>query len=168
MLPSLIDYLLTIRRPSGGWMTYQGAVQLVIPNFPPQTTLSYTVVPLAGTYAQIAWSLRFGNDMVPDAFSGYIQQGGSKAYTGLITQRLIDYGSNVMAVVTNAEPTLAYLTNTTALVQRYETIGQFLVVNTEQDLATLLDALLHWGSTLKSEELTIQTNLLLRQLVDKR
>lgn len=164
MLPSIVEYLLSLPRPGGGWLVHRGGLQVIIPAFPPNTTITYIVTPLADAYAQLGWATRFGTTMVPNAFTGFVQQWGSRLYTGTLSQRIISDVVDYFIVVTLAEPTYLYISNASPLNQYCEVIGDFLVISSEEDYALILDALSRVYTSAKSEQLAQEANKLLTRL----
>ena len=164
MLPEIVNYLLTLERPGGGWLVYRGGYQVIIPAVPPNTEVSYTVTPL-NAFAWLGWATRFGTDMVPNAFTGYIHQYGTTSYTGTLTQRIRDDAFDYFIVVTESQPTIVSVTNVTALNQRCEVIGDFLVISNEDDWELCLEALRRIYTSVKSERLAEEANRLLSAMV---
>lgn len=158
MLPNVIEYLLTQQRPGGGWLVYRGGLQVVIPVFPPGATVNYAVTPLADVYAQLGWATRFGTDMVPNSFFASCQQYGSRVFSGIVSQRVIADSIDYFIMVTDSEPTLLSITNTSPLNQYCEVIGDFLVIGSDDDYAKVLEALARLGTSSKSEALAEEAN----------
>ena len=164
MLPSLIDYLLTLRRPSGGRLLYRDAVQITVEYFPPGFLLTHTISPPTGAYAYIGWATKLGTDMVPNTFTGFVQQFGTRAYTGVITSRVIEDSVDDLFWITDAEPLFIWIQNISPLAERLEVISHFLVCTGEDDYQQLLDALERLETSKKSETLAERTNELLSKI----
>lgn len=166
IFPEVINYLLTLRYPGSeegklNWVCYRGVVQTVAPLVPPGVTLNYTFRPLYGSYAWLVWSTRCGTDVVPNAFSGTIQQYGSTPWSGIATQRGLTDPAEYFAVVTEQEPGYVSVTNLSPVVQHWEALADFIVIPTVQDLKTILDALRRLHTSTESEQLLQQAVYLL-------
>jgi hypothetical protein len=164
--PDVINYLLTLRYPGSetgktNWVCYRGGWQVVIPFVPPGTTIPFTIKPLHGSYAWLAYATSFGTDIVPNMFTGTISQYGTTPYSGLLTQRIRDDTFEYFILVTEQEPTYLSVTNISPLGQRGECIGNFLVIPTPQDLVTVTDALRRLHTSTVSEQLLQQVVYLL-------
>ncbi len=167
--PDIINYLLTLRYPGAetgrmNLVCYRGVIQTIIPLMPPNTTVNFTFRPLQGVYAFMCWATRPGTDVVPNVFSGTIQQYGSFVWDGVVTQRAKDDPAEYFSLVTEQEPAALSITNLSPLAQRWEAIADFIVIPTPQDLVTVLDALRRLHTSQKSEELLQQANDLLRTI----
>lgn len=142
ILPRIIEYILSLERPGGkGRLAYQGASQLVIPIFPPNTTINLSSGPYRGDFANIIFLWALGGSLVPNTFYAWAQQWGSRMYDGIVTTCLIDNDFGFYAVVTEAEPTTLQITNRSALCQQFESYMYFLCVSTKQDLDLIMEAL---------------------------
>ncbi len=166
IFPDIINYLLTLKYPGSesartNWVCYRGVIQTIMPLMPPNTTVNFTIQPLQGVYAWLGWASRPGTDLVPNVFSGSIQQYGSFVWAGVVTQRGMNDPAEYFALVTEQEPAHLSLTNISPLAQRWETIFDFLVISSQQDLNTIMDALRRLHTSQVSEELLQQAvNLL--------
>ena len=169
IFPEVINYLLTLKYPGSeaartDWVCYRGLLQIIFPLFPPYTTFNYTVRPLHGVFAWLAYSTRMGTDIVPNTLSGTIQQFGSVPWSVVITQRGKDEPAEYFVLITDQEPTFTSITNISPLGQRWESITDFVVIPREQDLVTVMDALRRLHTSKESEELLRQAKDLLGQL----
>ena len=169
IFPEIISFLLSLKYPGSesermNWVCYRGAGQLIIPMMPPGTTISYTAQPLHGAYAWLYYSTRVGTDVLPNAFTGTINQYGTTPFTGLITQRMRDDPFEFLLLVTEQEPIHTSLTNISPLGQRFESYGDLLVIPTPQDLAVVIDALRRLHTSKELEELQRHGNELLGKL----
>ena len=169
IFPEIIAYLLTLKYPGGelermNWVCYRGAGQLIIPMMPPGTTISYTAQPLHGSYAWLYYSTRIGTDVLPNVFTGTINQYGTTPYTGLVTQRMRDDPYEFLLLVTDQEPIYLSVTNRSPLAQRFESYGDYIVIPTPQDLKVVIDALRRMHTSEESERLQRHGNDLLSKL----
>ena len=170
--PDIINYLLTLRYPGSeigrqNWVCYKGAVQIIVPLGRPGATASYSLRPLHGVYAWLAYLGKFGTDMVPNSLSGTISQYGTTPYSGVLSQRVRDDAFEYFILVTEQEPTYLSITNLSSLAARGEIIHEFLVIPTPQDLVTILDALRRLHTSTESEQLLRQAVYLLEVLSGK-
>lgn len=160
----IIDYLSSVRRPSGGRLLGQEATQILVPIVPPNTLITISAGPIAGDYGQIVYGAKFGPNMVPDAFTGFLQISGTRPITGTFTVATLNtefYGFNW---VTSAEPTLIYLRNVSRLNQFLEVDYLSLRISSEDDFKETIDLLKHLATSRRAEQLAEETNALLRML----
>ncbi len=168
MIPSpAIEYLLSIVKPDGGSLVAQEANQILIPVFPPNTTISYTARPIPGDYGRIFYGIRFGASMVPNAFTGYVQLWGTRYVEGTFTSTVLDTEIQGFVWVTQAQPSFVYLTNVTGLNQLFELLNLSIRVTSEEDYDTVIEALRHMATSEKAEQLALEANQLLRMLLEK-
>ena len=163
LLPEVINYLLSLEGFTNSPVR-QGAFQTIINPFPPNTTVSFSVRPPDGTYAHLSWINVFGSEMIPNAFSGFVQQYGSRPFSGIITAKMLEYGVPHLVVVTDQQPTEISVTNNTALNQYFEAGGLFLAIASEPDLQIVIDALRRLHTSSKLEALTQESNALLSKI----
>jgi len=169
IFPEIISFLLSLKYPGSelermNWICYRGASQLIIPLMPPNTTISYTARPLHGSYAWLYYSTRMGTDVLPNVFTGTVNQYGTTPYSGLVTQRMRDDPLEFLLLVTEQEPIYMSVSNISPLAQRFESYGDFIVIPTPQDLAVVIDALRRLHTSKESEELLRQSNYFLGKL----
>ncbi len=166
IVPEIISFLLSLKYPGSesermNWVCYRGANQLIIPMMPPDTTISYTARPLHGSYAWLYYSTRMGTDILPNVFTGTVNQYGTTPYSGLITQRMRDDPLEFLLLVTEQQPIYMSVSNISPLAQRFESYGDFIVIPTQQDLAVVIDALRRLNTSKELEGLVRQANYLL-------
>ena len=164
--PDIINYLLTLRYPGSesgrqNWVCYRGGHQTIVPVFPPNTTVKYTVLPLHGVYAWLAWSSRFGDDMVPNTFTGSINFYGTEPLSAMLTSRVRNDPFEYFTLITEQEPMNITMSNISPLGQRAEILSDFLVIPTPNDLSTITDALRRLETSRESEQLLQQAVYLL-------
>jgi len=172
IIPEVINYLLTLRYPGSeegrqNWVCYRSGHQTIVPVFPPNTTVKYTVTPLHGVYAWLAWASRFGDDMVPNTFSGTIVFYGTMPLSATLSSRVKNDPFEYLTLITEQEPMEITMSNISPLGQRAEILSDFLVIPSSHDLATIIDALRRLNTSEKSENLLQQANYLLGVLADK-
>lgn len=159
--PEVINYLLSLRYPGtpGGrhdWVCYRNVIQTIIPVVPANTTVSFTIRPLFGVHAWLAWATRIGTDVVPNSFNASILQHGNFPVNGLITQRGRDDPAEYFVLITEEEPAELRITNLSPIAQRWEAAGDYIVIPSPQDLETVNDALRRLNTSKISEELLQQ------------
>jgi len=142
-LPYVIEYLLSLERPGGsGRLVAQGASQTIIPQFPPNTSVTLTAYPYLNDWGYIPFYSALSPGMVPGAFSGWGQYWGARQYTGILGSWFVMPGSlDSFLLVTQDQPALAQITNLTAVNQYYEGISMFLVISDEEDWQLIRRAL---------------------------
>lgn len=166
MIPEIINYLLTLTYPDSDprrlqSVCYLGASQLIIPAFPAGQTIHLVGGPFFGVHAWLAFKLQFGSDMVPNVFTASGTQYGSTTYSGLLTQRFLNETHLTFALVTEQEPSTAYVTNISPLAQRYDAYTEYVVITSPQDMEIITDALRRLHTSQESERLLQQADYLL-------
>ncbi len=163
-LPYVIEYLLSLERPGGGRLVYAGGSQLLVPAFPPNTTITLTTAPFGNDYAYIPYYTAFGPAMVPGAFWGWGQHFGNRQYIGTVASWFMANSLDSFVFVTQSEPALAQITNQSPLNQYYEGISFFVAIATQDDFKEVLEALARLATSARSEQLAVEANQLLRSL----
>lgn len=163
-LPHIIEYLLALQRPDGGPLLFAGVNQILIPAFPPNTTLTWQRGPFGADYAIIMYETWLSPSMVPGAFSGWGQQWGATQFSAVLTSEWLSYIMSGYVTATQAEPSIFSLTNETALVQYYSQSAAFLNIATPEDYNLLLEAIARVGTSARSEQLAQEAVQLLRIL----
>ncbi len=165
MIPGpAIEYLLTLRRPGGGTLVILDAAQILIPAFPPATTLSFSAGPIGDDYGQIVYGAKAGPNMIPNAFTGYVQVWGSRLIAGTFTAATLVTEFQSFLWVTQAEPALIYLTNVSGLNQVLELDYVSIRISSEEDYEMVLEALARLGTSVRLEQLAEEANQLLTML----
>jgi hypothetical protein len=166
MVPTIIEYLLSLLGPGGLSVFYTRLSQIIIPSFPPLQTVQYSISLTPDVYGYIFYDFSFGEAMVPHAFDVKINQSGRKFFDAIVSGRFMAIPQYTFSFMTKDTPILVDATNTTLLVQYFETAYQFLVVPAQSDYNTMVDALRRVFTSTKSEELLQEVKTLLQQLVD--
>ncbi|MDO9579925.1 MAG: hypothetical protein Q7J06_05085 [Bacteroidales bacterium] len=163
-LPYVIEYLLTLERPGGGRLVNAGAGELIIPAFPPNTTITFKTVPIEGDYMYISHRCGFGRAMIPEAFFVRVSQWGNMTYEGIVGSWLLNNCLDLFVSTTRSEPAQTQIQNLTGLNQYYEGLTFFLRIQTEDDYNLVMKALARMGTSARSEQLAEEANALLRML----
>lgn len=141
MLPRLVEYLLSLRRPSGDALVYPGTMQTIVPAMPPNTPLYFSFAPPITEYCHIWFRTFFGREVVPYAFDGWAMGYEGYIYSGTIDSGLIEDGVNYFLPLFTSRPLQAYLINTSPLNQFYSCSGYYILVKTERDYGQMMAAL---------------------------
>lgn len=166
MIPTYaIEYLLTLQRPGGGRLVIPEASQILIPIFPPNTSLTLSVHPYGSDYSLIKFGLGFGPNMVPNTFQGYVQTWGSREIQGTLTAEVLNTELQGFVLITQSEPSVLSVTNISGLNQVFEIDSVNLRISTEDDYKLVLEALARLGTSAKLEQLAQEAVLLLGKLV---
>lgn len=169
MIPTpIIERLLATQREGGGTLVQNDAVQILVPVFPPGQLLSFSAGPIDGDYAQIVWGIKFGIDMVPNAFEGFLQMWGHRALSGTFTSVILNTEFQGLQWVTTAEPAYVYVTNVSPLNQIFELGYMNLRIASEEDLRLVREEIEHIATSAKSEQLANEAVVLLRRLAGGR
>lgn len=159
----LIEYIASLRNPGGGPLVRIEGSQLRVAAFPPFTTLTTTLTPLASDYAMICYRTILGNEIVPGAFSGTLLFASGVIYSGVITQEPIRNGFQVFFVITKVTPLTYTITNLTGLFHYFEAIGKYLLVSTKDDMEFIYKVLQELTTT-GPQSLLAETNRLLADI----
>lgn len=167
-LPHIIEYMLSLRDPGGRKLSWEGAGQLIIPAFPPATSVTLDTIPDGGIYLQLGFGLGFGNGMVPNAFTYYIEEWGFIPYSGTVTQWVINHTIPGFMITTAAQPLHMSVSNISPLVQYYEGFTFAVNIASKEDHEMILEELRHLATSAKAEELAREANRLLSIAVAPR
>lgn len=140
-LPYVIEYLLTIRRESGGNLVHQGASQTEVLQVPPYETFTIQQAPFGSDYIDIVYEAWFDPSMVPGAFSGYLQYFGARQIEGIFSTAFMTHPFSGLVFISNAEPAFILVRNRTNLNQFYSGTIFFLAITSEEDFNIVLDHL---------------------------
>ena len=168
-MPHIINYILTLRYPGStsdrmDWVCYRSGFQIIIPFFPPRTTINFTIEPLNGVYAWLGYALTLGSDLVPNAFSTSLTQYGTLPFTGVVTRVFEDGPIPVYIFVTAQEPSYVTITNRSSMGQRFELNGSHIVIPSPDDLKVVMEGLRRLETSRESEQLLQQAVILLGKL----
>lgn len=164
MLPAAIEYLLTLREYGGVPGVYNRIYQVIIPNFPPSTSISYTISPTENVYAYILYEWAFGQAMVPHAFDVKIHQAGNKLFDAIISGRFTTDSLYTFACVTAAHPVDVAVTNLRLLVNYYELTTFYVTIPNEDSYKIMVAALKRMYTSTKMEHVAeLLENLLAGQ-----
>lgn len=160
----IIEYLAALSRPGGGRLCSHEAIQVLIPIFPPNTTLPVSFGPLGGDYGQILYGARLGPNMVPNAFEGFLQIWGTRQISGTFTSGVLNTEIQGFNWVTKAEPVNVYISNVSGLNQVFELEYVSLRITSEDDLSLVVDHINHMATSARSEELAEECRDLLKTI----
>jgi hypothetical protein len=147
MLPRIVEYLLSVRMPGdrqgtssviGRPLVYQGASQTIIQVFPPNMVMEYALLPIAGDYMSIVYSLAFDPQMVPGAFYGSASYMGSQTYASIVNDWWLHNDVYAWIAITNEHPASVRVRNTTGLNQYYAGNVFYLSILSEDDANKVL------------------------------
>lgn len=141
MEPRLVEFIKSLQRPGGGRLGEEGAQQVRITAFPPNTTMQTTLRAAPIWYAAIGYRFMFGADIVPNAFTGNIYNAGRIPLSGTMSQRIIEEGLWGFQLVTANTPIMIELTNVSGLVQLFEFTVRFIIIPSAEDLGLIREAL---------------------------
>lgn len=160
-LPYVIEYLVSMRRPDGGHLVNQGIGQIIVPSFPPFSTLNLTNTPWGNEYAYIAFRSQLGAAVLPGCFINEIQQHGNRAYSGTMGSWFTNNSVDGFDIITDAEPSIIRITSISPLNQYWEGVTLFVGINSEDDFHLVLEAIKRVATSVKSEQLQAEANSLL-------
>lgn len=164
MLPATIDYILSLRDPSGGTVASLNQYQIVIPNFPPLTTINYSVLPVDPLEVFILYEFSFGEAMVPHAFDVKIKHGASYILNAIVSGRFMQPVST-FALIGRAQPALNVAATNLRLLSNYFELATFMVSITSLDNYNIVvDALRRMHTSTRLEQLAEEEVKLLQSM----
>lgn len=137
MLPRLVEFILSLRRPGGGFYAQQSSMQIIVDPFPPNYTLVFDLGPSEDTFAHILYLSGRSPEMVPGAFHKVLMQAGVPLFDAIITEEHILRPTASFWVVTEALKVVTRSTNLTALNQYFEINIRYLKVFSADDLKAI-------------------------------
>ena len=157
-LPYVIEYLLSLRTPSGkGSLVHQGGSQTEIPIVPPNTQFVLEVFPFGSDYFDIVYASWIDPSVVPGAFYGWGSYFGSRTAEGNLITGMTTYPLDSFVFISESEPAQALIRNNTALNQYYAGVAYYISIASEGDYDLVIKALEGVGAS--------ETNRLLERLV---
>ena len=134
MLPRLVEYLLSIRRPGAGRpLVTQSGVQAIIPIFPANTQVASENVPPNFEYMDIIYQVTLDPQMNPGAFSAVCTYVGGRPINGVATQWFMQNDLYTFVVITKSNPGQSILENITPLNQYYAANFWYLSIASKED-----------------------------------
>lgn len=153
MIPFAVEYLLTLKDNSGSPIVYTEQYQVIIPNFPPLTTLVYTVLPAAPVYRLIMYGFNFGQAMVPHSFDVKINHRGNLLFDAIVSGRYMTEDYSVFSTIGTGNPVQVTVTNLRLLVNYYELTTFCLSISNVDYYEMVVDALRRMQTSTESERL---------------
>lgn len=145
-MPPLVEYLLAVPHPKGGTgkLCQMGYTHLVVNAWPPGITLRYTAFPKGNIYCCIDYYGMFSPSMVPEAFLINITHSGlsiAEQTAGTVDLR---EGTNYWVEVTHNNPIRNVVTNVSGLVQFFESLDMYLMIQSEEDYNLVHQIVSEW------------------------
>ncbi|KKK49777.1 hypothetical protein LCGC14_3131650, partial [marine sediment metagenome] len=136
-----------------------------VPNFPPLTTINYSVAPANPIQAYILYEFVFGQAMVPHSFDVKIRHGASTLLNIIVSGRFTSFPTSTFAVIGHQQPALGIAaTNLRLLTNYFELTSSFVTIATVDGYNLVIDALRRMHTSAKSEELAAEANTLLQSI----
>lgn len=158
MLPATIDYILSLRDPSGGIVASLNQYQVVIPNFPPLTTINYSVLPLPPIEAYILYEFSFGEAMMPHSFDVKIKHGAGYILNAIVSGRFTQPVST-FAIIGHQQPALNIAATNLRLLTNYYELTTFLVsITSVPNYNIVIDALRRLHTSTRLEQLVAEVS----------
>lgn len=130
----LPEYLLAWTYPDGSHITRWGSIVTNVPFFPANTTVTFNVFPIPGTYANIYFAHKFSPSIVPGNFFYEIVSRGVVVSSFSVGTLATTEGFSYWIEITRDNPAVAKLANLTALNQFYDAVDFYLTVDSESSL----------------------------------
>jgi len=150
-----VELLRTREWQSNALLFPLGTTQVVIPMFPRNSIVRTIFTPPQGVYGLVAYGAVFGINMLPDVFTFTYTAWGSRIYTGTCSNSIIGIELAFFLPVTEQQPIIVSIANTTALLQYFEFNWRYLEVRTEVEYRKLIEFIERVAVSQKAEaELT--------------
>jgi len=167
-LPRIVEYLLTLRRPGdSGPLVTEGMSQTIIPIMPPGTTVTLQVYPAMGDYMNIVFQSALDPSVVPSAFYGWGSYFGARLSEGILHSWWTRGDIPSFVFITEAEPAYALIFNRSPIAQYYAGTTSHLSIKSEDDYLALYEAIERMGTSRQHDALVVESNNLLRQIVNQ-
>lgn len=144
-LSPLVEYLLGCERPGGGKLCQMGAVQTTIDPFPPGLQVIYDITPQFNSFCNIEFTYYISEYTPPGVFTYAAYHQDYQITSGLLYPHAIDALSYFWMEITTQKPLTSIWTNNSTLNQFLMAIDVFLIVKSEQDLATIRQIVKLWN-----------------------
>lgn len=145
MIPETIEYILSLRESEGLDGIHNRLYQVAIPNFPPTTSLTYSVGITPNVHSFILYDFQFGEAMMPHAFDVKITVAGQKIFDAIITGRFTT-GSFYSFITVEQGKTIDFaVTNLRLLFNYYESGVAYVVIPDQQSYGAMIAALKRKG-----------------------
>lgn len=166
-LPRIIEYLLTIRRASGGGaLITQGQSQTIINLFPPGATVTIQSYPYQNDYMDIMFQWAFDPAMVPNAFYAWGSYFGARPWEGIAHSWWMNNNIHGFVFITESEPASGFVFNRSPVVQYYAGTTSHLAISSEEDFDEMYEQIARMATSKESDSLAQEANSLLRQLAE--
>ena len=152
MLPSTIDYILTLRDETGGQVASLAQFQVIIPNVPPLTSITYSVQPANPIQAYILYEFVFGQAMVPHSFDVKIRHANDTVLDVIVSGRFSS-PTSTFVFMGRPQPSLSVIaTNLRTITNYYELTTSYIAIDNASSLLIVLDALRRMHTSKELEE----------------
>lgn len=138
MLPPIVEYLFSLRKPNGDALVFPGALQTIVSPLPPNVPLYFTFAPPVEEYCHIWFRTYFGHEMIPYAIDGWALCHEGYLYSGTIDSEIIREGVNYFVPLFPSRPLSAYVLNTSGLNQFYCSTGYYILVKSKLDYEQMM------------------------------
>jgi len=152
MIPDIVAYLASLRRPTGGQLLQYNVAQATIPYFPANSYVAYDIVPLPGTLGAIGF--KWEVFVPPGVFDVEIQLWGAPAFAGRIYEPSLIFPSSACFIYTPDNPVKYRLVNIAAIPHFWVQNVSFLAILNEEDFITVYQKISEYGGEQAGELLT--------------
>lgn len=140
-IPDTVEFIESIRRPTGGFAAEPGGGEVLDATFAPVTRTNSTVQPLPQHYAWIIFRFAFSASMIPDAVHLYLQSTGRDRWAGYVSHALIEEGLTGYFVITRNDPLAISRLNATPQLQYFQMLYHYALVYSLQDYELIVKSL---------------------------
>ena len=167
-LPRVIEYLLTLKRASGGGpLVTQGQTQIIIPLIAPGQTVTVQQHPYANEYMDILFMWAFDTALVPMAFYAWGSYFGARPWEGIAHSWWMANSTPSFVFITESQPAYALIYNRSPLAQTYMATGSHLAIQNEEDFNEVYKQIDLMATSENSLNLAVEANGLLSQIKDQ-
>lgn len=163
MLPRIIEYLASQELASGGRLARPARLQFVFPLVPPGFQLVFSIVPPFNAYAAIKYAMTY--ECLPGTIYLETTQGGDQYIAGTIEADQMRTMIPYFVLYTIGNPINVRLANQSVLAQQAIGTQYMLVIDTVENFGAVQEHLAAL-SCLRTNELAVETNELLRQIAN--
>jgi len=138
-IPPLVEILLASKGPASKPLVKLEGMFVTIAQFPPLTTVNTTIAPPPGNYGMIIWSLAISGAIVPNSFYHKLTHSGLSFTDTAVEEFFVGNWQTMWFPVTQSDPILDTLINTTTMYQYYFGALGLLVVENKDDWLAIDD-----------------------------
>lgn len=145
MIPGIIEYILSLRESENIPGIHNRLYQVAIPNFPPTSSIVYSVSIPGNMHSFILYEFQFGEAMMPHAFDVKITAAGQKIFDAIITGRFTTGSFYSFVTVKQGQTADFAVSNLRLLTNYYESNVAYLAIPDPETYEQVMTALRRRG-----------------------